>query len=320
MNRIDRLTAILLQLQTQRVLTGKEIAERYGICLRTVYRDIRALEDAGVPIGSEPGLGYFLTPGYHLPPIMFTNKEARALLLGGKLVEKFSDLATNRHYACALDKIKAVMNEPEKERLNTLSAHIQVLQHAPRQPDGFPHDLRPDIQGILGRNQVIRIDYTSGYKKETTRRAVEPLGLCFYAQHWHLLAFCRLRQDYRDFRVDRIRSVDHTGDTFDALRRDNLSGLIDKMIRESDVYPACVRFARSMVPIVGDQKYYFGLVDEKTIGDKVEMHFLTASYDHLTHWLISYIDTVEVVSPDALKQSMAEHVARLFAHYHPACT
>ena len=61
----------------------------------------RALEDAGVPIGSEPGLGYFLAPGYHLPPVMFTNKEARALLLGGKLVEKFSDLAVNRHYACA---------------------------------------------------------------------------------------------------------------------------------------------------------------------------------------------------------------------------
>ena len=320
MNRIDRLTAILLQLQTKRILTGKEIAERYGICLRTVYRDIRALEDAGVPIGSEPGLGYFLAPGYHLPPVMFTNKEARALLLGGKLVEKFSDLATNRHYACALDKIKAVMNEPEKERLNTLSTHIQVLQHAPRQPDGFPHDLLPDIQGILGRNQVIRIDYTSGYKAETTRRAVEPLGLCFYAQHWHLLAFCRLRQDYRDFRVDRIRSVDPTGETFDAFRRDNLSGLIVKMIRESDVYPACVRFAKSMVPVVGDQKYYFGLVDEKTVGDKVEMHFLTASYDHLTHWLISYIDTVEVISPDALKQSMTEHVARLFAHYQPART
>jgi predicted DNA-binding transcriptional regulator YafY len=307
-------------LQTKRILTGKEIAERYGICLRTVYRDIRTLEDAGVPIGSEPGMGYFLTPGYHLPPVMFTNKEARALLLGGKLIEKFSDLATNRHYACALDKIKAVINEPEKERLNTLSAHIEVLQHAHRIREGFSDDLLPDIQGTLGRNQVVRIDYTSGYKEENTRRAIEPLGLCFYAQHWHLLAFCRLRQDYRDFRVDRIRSIEPLDETFDASRRDNLAERIGKMATELEVHPACVRFAKTIMPFVGDQKYYFGLVDEKAVGQQVEMHFLTASYDHLSHWLISYIDTVEVISPVALKRSLAEHAARIYAHYYPPGT
>jgi predicted DNA-binding transcriptional regulator YafY len=73
MKRIDRFTAILLQLQTKRILPGKEIAARFGICLRTVHRDIRAPEDAGVPTGSEPGLGHFLAPGYHLPPVMFTD-------------------------------------------------------------------------------------------------------------------------------------------------------------------------------------------------------------------------------------------------------
>lgn len=318
MNRIDRLTAILMQLQTKRILPGREIAARFGISLRTVYRDIRALEDAGVPIGSEPGLGYFLAPGYHLPPVMFTNQEARALLLGGKLIEKFSDLATNRYYACALDKIKAVMGEPEKESLNTLSAQIEVLKHTPRRQEGFPDDLLPDIQGLLGRNQVIRIAYTSGYKGETTRRDIEPLGLCFYGAHWHVLAFCRLRQDYRDFRMDRIRSVHPLGETFDPSRRDDLPKLIDNMVREPDVRPACVRFAKSTMPFVGDQKYYFGLVEEKNLGRQVEMHFLTASYDHLSHWLLGYVDTVEVVSPDALKRSMAEHAARLFAHYHPS--
>lgn len=317
MNRIDRLTAILLQLQSKRILRGKEIADRFGISLRTVYRDIRALEDAGVPIGSEPGMGYFLAPGYHLPPVMFTDKEAQALLMGSKLIEKFSDLATNMHYACALDKIKAIMDVREQERLDTISAHIEVLKHTSRTREGFHDGWLPDIQGILGRSQVIRIEYTSGYKDETTRRSIEPLGLCFYAGHWHMFAFCRLRQDYRDFRMDRIKSVQSTDTFFDPRRRDDLSKLIAKTADESDVKPACVRFDKTTARFVGDQKYFFGLVEEKTIGRQVEMHFLTASYDHMSHWLLSYVDAVEIVSPNRLKQSMARHAARLFAHYHP---
>lgn len=317
MNRIDRLTAILMQLQTQRIVRGREIADRFGICLRTVYRDIRALEDAGVPIGSEAGMGYFLAPGYHLPPVMFTDHEARALLIGSKLIEKFSDLAVNRHFACALDKIKAVMGDPEKEHLNTLSSHIEVLKAAPRPREGFPDDLLLDIQGVLGRNQVIRIQYTSGYKEENTQRNIEPLGLCFYGGHWHLLAFCRLRQDYRDFRVDRIKTIQPTRSAFSPYRHDDLPDLISRMVYESDVKPACVRFDRKVMSFVGDQKYYLGLVEEKTLGRQIEMHFLTASYEHLAHWLLGYIDAVEVVSPESLKKTMAEHAERLFVHYHP---
>jgi predicted DNA-binding transcriptional regulator YafY len=320
MNRIDRLTAILMQLQTKRILRGKEIADRFGICLRTVYRDIRALEDAGVPIGSEAGMGYYLAPGYHLPPVMFTEDEARALLMGGKLIEKFSDQAMNRHYACALDKIKAVMSDSKKEQLNTLSSYIEVLKAAPYPQEGFPDDLLPKVQGVLGHNQVIGIEYTSGYKGETTQRPIEPLGLCFYGGNWHLLAYCRLRRDYRDFRVDRIRSVDPMPTLFDASLHDELPELISKMVYESDVKPACVRFNQEVMAFVGDQKYYFGLVEETTLEDlgKVEMHFLTASYDHMSHWLLGYVDSVEVVSPDALKAAMADHVQRLYAHYHPA--
>jgi predicted DNA-binding transcriptional regulator YafY len=305
MNRIDRLTAILIQLQTRRVVPGREIAERFGICLRTVYRDIRALEDAGIPIGSEVGMGYFLAP-----------QEARSLLIGAKLIEKFSDPSVNRHYACALDKIKAVMGKTEGEDLNSLSAYIEVLKTAPRHQQGFANDLLLDIQSVLGRNQVIHIGYTSGYKNETTNRAVEPLGLCFYAGNWHLLAFCRLRRDYRDFRVDRIKSVQSTASIFDPSRHDDLPRLISKIVYESDVVPARVRFDRRVIQFVGEQKYYFGFVDEKIVGGQVEMNFLTSSYDYMSHWLLGYVDAVEVVSPPSLKQTLADYAERLYRHYH----
>jgi len=92
MNRVDRLYAIVTVLQSKRVVRAEDLAARFNISIRTVYRDIRALEEGGIPIGAEAGIGYFLTEGFHLPPVMFTHQEARALLLAGKLLEKQTDI------------------------------------------------------------------------------------------------------------------------------------------------------------------------------------------------------------------------------------
>jgi biotin operon repressor len=172
MNRIDRLTAILIQLQTRRVLPAREIAERYGISLRTVYRDIRALEDAGVPVGAEPGKGYFLAEGYHLPPVMFTPDEAGAMLLGAKLIEKFSDSSVNQHFAGALDKIKVVLGETDQDYLNQLDALVTVLSIAPRDREQSPGNMLIAIQTVLADNRVVCIDYhsNSGLSASTSRR------------------------------------------------------------------------------------------------------------------------------------------------------
>lgn len=315
MNRIDRLTAILLKLQTQRIVRGKEIAERFGISLRTVYRDIRALEDAGVPIGSEAGLGYFLAEGFHLPPIMFTSEEANSLLLGSKLIEKFSDMSVNRYFSGAMDKIKLVLDKKKSEHLNTLSAYIEVLKTAPGRRNGFPNDLLSEIQAVLGRNRVIRIEYTSGYKEETTQRMIEPLGLCFYAAAWHLLAYCLLRRDYRDFRVDRIRSITATPSKFNTIRHGDLNDLIKRMVHSTDLKPACVRFHQGAARFARDQKYYFGFVEQEELDDQVEMHFLTASYEGMARWLLSFVDAVQVISPEPLKAVLRRHVLRLYKHH-----
>lgn len=315
MNRIDRLTAILILLQTKRIIAGKEIAERFGISLRTVYRDIRALENAGVPIGSEAGLGYFLSEGYHLPPVVFTRDEAGALLMGSKLIEKYSDHSVNRHFALALDKVKAVLGKREKEHLNTLTSYIEVLKSSPGTPTGFPNDLLLEIQAVLGQNRLIRIQYTSGYKDETTRRTVEPLGLCFYAAHWHLLAYCRLRKDYRDFRVDRIKTVSELKEKFNGRRHGNLKDLIGRIVYATDLKPACLRFEHKIARFIQDQKHFFGFVKEKTFEGMVEMEFLTASYEHLARWLLSFSDGVTIVSPESLKTIIRQHARRLIEHH-----
>ena len=133
MNRLDRLTAILIHLQTKRVVRAQELASRFNISLRTVYRDVRSLEEAGVPIGAEAGLGYFLTD-YNLPPVMFTNAEASALMMGGKLIETWTDQSVQTEFDSALYKIKSVLKRPDQEHLDDLDAHIRVAKPNFMQP------------------------------------------------------------------------------------------------------------------------------------------------------------------------------------------
>ena len=127
MNRIDRLTAILIHLQSKKVVKAKEIAERFGVSLRTVYRDIPALEEAGVPLGAEAGVGYFLAEGYHLPPVIFNQEEASVLLMAGKLFEKFSDPAMRSHHESALYKIRSVLDPTDKEYVEHQYGSSQAL-------------------------------------------------------------------------------------------------------------------------------------------------------------------------------------------------
>ena len=128
MNRIDRLVAILIHLQSKKLVTASEIAERFEMSLRTVYRDIRALEQAGVPIISETGRGYSIMEGYHLPPVMFTNNEAAALLTANKLAEQLTDFSVAEQFNTAMFKIKAVLKESGQDFIERLDSHIVVFK------------------------------------------------------------------------------------------------------------------------------------------------------------------------------------------------
>ena len=126
MNRIDRLSAILIHLQSKSIVTAEEIASRFEISKRTVYRDIRALEGAGVPIGAEAGKGYFIVEGYHLPPVRFTREEASSLLIAHKLIDKIADKSIKDQYQSAMYKIKSVLGSKDKQFLETVNSQVQI--------------------------------------------------------------------------------------------------------------------------------------------------------------------------------------------------
>jgi len=314
MNRIDRLTAILIQLQTKRIVKAEEIADRFEISLRTVYRDVKALMEAGVPIGSEAGKGYFIVDGYHLPPVMFSQEEAGAMLTAGKLVEKMTDNSIRKAYESALLKIKAVLNDSEKDHLENLQSSIQVWR-MPEQPTDFPNQFMAEVTRAVSLKNVLHIEYVSN-TQEHTERDVEPIGIVYYTGRWHLIAWCLLRNGYRDFRVDMIKTLKNTGATFDARSHYTLQEYFHSLMEaHRDMEKVVVLFDKSVTKFLRNAKYYYGFVSEETLEDKVRMTFIIGSFPSFCRWLFSYGTSVEIEGPDKLKETMEELVDELSAHY-----
>ncbi|MBL0742673.1 helix-turn-helix transcriptional regulator [Chryseolinea lacunae] len=315
MNRIDRLTAILVQLQSKRVVKAEEIADRFEISLRTVYRDVKALMEAGVPIGSEAGKGYFIVDGYHLPPVMFTQDEASAMLLAGKLVEKMTDNSIRQAFESSLLKIKAVLNATEKDHLEDLHAHIEVRRH-PMDEHKFPNDFLTGIQRAVVAKDVVRIEYFSSYNEESTQRDVEPIGLVYYSGAWHLIAWCRLRNGYRDFRADRIKNLSQPGIKFDGRNLISLQEYLASMVQgNQELQKVIVQFDASAARYLNHAKYFYGFVSEESVGAKLRMTFLTAHLKSFCRWLLTFGASADLEFPESAKDTIVELVEELTVHY-----
>lgn len=315
MNRLDRLTAILIQLQSKKIVRAKEVSERFDISLRTVYRDIRALENAGVPIGAEAGVGYFLVDGYHLPPIMFSKEEAGAMLISAKLAENFADHKTKESHQTALYKIQAVLRSTEKDFLDSLSSSIKVFDFYP-----IPkrhHNHIPDIQEALSSGKKIKITYTSNKKNEHTSRVINPIGLCFYGAAWHIIAYCELRKAYRDFRTDRINAFELLDMKFDKTNHISMNQYFENTKAQEELEKIILHFSSDIDSKIGEQKYYMGFVEEKRVGNELEMHFLcpTTHMNSFARWILTYGKTIKSIYPASLKKMTEALVKELHEYY-----
>lgn len=304
MNRIDRLAAILIQLQSRPLVKAQDIADRFSISLRTVYRDVKALEEAGVPVIGEAGTGYRLMEGYKLPPVMFNMDEATALLTASKLVQSKTDAGISKHFTSALDKIRAILRHSEKNQIEEIDEHIAVVNHPAivYQPQSELH-----LQSILkaiGSSSVIEMDYSSLEKNETTRRKVEPVGIYYLGSHWYLVAWCRLRNDYRNFRTDKILRMNITSET-NSKTHPPLQSFMDKMSEDKEVHKVVIDVEPRVVKYLGEQKYYNGFVKEEKAGDHIRMTFLSGSLMGFSRWFMLYGDHARIVEPAALNDMVA---------------
>jgi len=200
LNRIDRLMGIMTVLQSRKYCTGEKLADKFGISIRTVYRDIKALSEIGIPVNFDVGKGYFIAQGYFLPPLSLTIEEANALILLNTLADKFTDNSIVKHSHNALTKLKAVLRYADKEKADELSSQINVyLAEDEKQQNPW----LSVIQNAIIAKTVLQIEYSNNEGKHS-KREIEPVGLIFYTNQWHLYAWCRDKKAYRDFKVKMI--------------------------------------------------------------------------------------------------------------------
>lgn len=309
MNRIDRISAILIQLQSRRVVKASDIAARFNISLRTVYRDVKTLEEAGIPLIGEAGVGYSIMDGYRLPPVMFTKEEATAFLTAEKFVETLTDAATAAQYKSAMYKVRAILKTTEKDMLESIDDRIGVIKgvHIPEMANT---DHIQTILNSISQKQVLSLNYFAQHSQEHTKRYAEPIGIFYMSGFWHLIAYCRLRKAYRDFRVDRIKNLVVTDEHY-IDEHPSLKDYIAQKANEKELYAVVIMVDKPAHPHLEHQKYYSGFISEKVVGDMMEMTFLTSSLEGFARWYMMFGENAEIVSPDSLRDRVRELSDRL---------
>lgn len=313
MKRVERMHAILLFLQSKKVVTAQDIANYFGICLRTVYRDIRSLEESGVPIGAEAGLGYFLNDTYTLPPVMFTTEEAFALITAGPFMKSMTDDVTMKSFGDALLKVKAIMPHQQKERLAILETKIAVKTGVSKSSTGNETTFLYSIQQALADNKVLSIEYLSANRSQTTR-FIEPLTLCYYMLKWHLIAHCTVRDDIRDFRLDRILSLEITNKTF---RKSTfcIDNYFQSSMRKNGWQEIVLLADLLSLETLGPAKYWYGFVEQRETSNGTEIRFLNPDLVYFAKWLITLGPDIQVLSPPELIVHTTDLVKQLAVKY-----
>jgi len=207
--RADRLFQIVQHLRRGRVVTAARLAQALEVSQRTIYRDVADLVLAGIPINGEAGVGYALPGSFDLPPLMFTEEEIEALVLGARIVQSWADAALARAADGALAKIEAVLPPRLKDRVPDAVLFAPGF-HVPRRAAA---SLTP-LRGAIRDRRKVRMRYQdrAGVASE---RTVQPLGLFYWGLSWSLGAWCETRKDFRNFRLDRMAAVEVLSEAFD---------------------------------------------------------------------------------------------------------
>lgn len=313
MNRIDRLMATILLLQGRRVITAEDIAGHFEISLRTVYRDIAALSEGGVPIVAEAGVGYSLLNGYQIPPVMFTPEEAGALFLGGELVEHLTDPSLQAQMRSALLKIRSVLPRAHQDQLDRLKNTTALMIAAPSRQHGGMAVLT-QLQKALAQRRVLTMHYQTRGEGDPTRRDVEPLGLIFYSDFWHLIGYCRLRQDFRDFRTDRIAELAVRGETCPPRPEFSVRDYVNSWRDRYQNVEVKLRVAR---PVADRFRRLWpgGIASERSLKDAVEITVFADECEWLVHCLVGFGAAIEVISPITLRAQLAARALEIARHH-----
>lgn len=298
-NRFNRILSIYLQLQSKPLVTAKEFALRYNVSLRTIYRDIQALIQVGVPIYGEAGAGYSLVDGYKMPPIRFTEREVLSLVAAEKLVEKYTDQQIVHNFSTSLHKVKAILRSEEKEKVSLGQDRILIRTGKSSFNDNLTNGIHLLIESVISK-KCVEIEYLKPTSHEVENRIIEPVGIFVESKYWYTMAYCHLRQDYRQFRLDRMKEIKVSDHSFSKEHKDlefyltqNKNTKTTRIIIEVDV---------SIAWHLEWEKDYFGFSHQIQKLNTVEMYFdCAASEEGFGRWFMMFADKAKIIEPLSLE-------------------
>ena len=310
LNRFDRTLAILVLLQSRKLVRAQDLSQRFNVSLRTIYRDIRSLEAAGVPILGEAGVGYSIMEGYRLPPIMFTRDEAGSFVAAEKLMLQFTDAGLGAYFKSAMDKIKSVLKGGEKDWISAIENGVWTVPvHEPFNKK--VSNALPILFSSMALQQQVQLMYRSLSASEPQKRLIEPVGVFYENNRWYLYAFCHLRQDYRQFRTDRIEAIQSTQIPFskshtgpEVYKNENKDCIKTKVV---------IAVQKKVAHYVGEGKKYYGFVGEEENKNEVEMTFMTPSLEGLARWYLMFGDQARILEPESFKAKVKELAEKTLA-------
>ena len=307
LKKIDRVTAILTQLQSKPIVRAQDLAKKFEVSIRTIYRDIKTLENAGIPIIGEAGSGYSLMDGYKLPPVMFTKQEVLSFITAEKLMQKFSHESLGNHYQTAMEKLRSVLKHSDKNLIQNIENQIDIYNYNPKTEDSIKNIIPIILESIAEKHQIL-IDYKTVNEKISTR-TIEVVGVFFEFNFWYIIAYCTLRNDFRQFRIDRILNIVKTQNSYlqeygqinDYRKSPNGNKTIVKLLVD-----------KKIIGHLNNSKTYYGLIEEKETDKGVEMTFETNWIDEgFPRWLITFGDYAEILEPEFLKTTMKDLIQKI---------
>jgi predicted DNA-binding transcriptional regulator YafY len=318
MNRTDRLLAIVLELQGKGRQRAEDLAATFETSKRTIYRDVLALGEAGVPIVSVPGRGYSLMKGYFLPPLSFTTDEATMLLLGSDLMAQNFDAQYRAAAQSASRKIEGVLPDTLRDEVHYLQNSIVFVAGTPDTAESARRvTLLQQLRRAIIQRSTVRFCYHARHAREgrgeQTTREADPYGLIHFPSGWHMVAHCHLRQDTRNFRLDRIDRLEILLQTFQrpagyVMRQD------PEREREARSIKVRALFDSEIARWVQEARsYYVTHEEERPEGLLVTLQVRQES--EIIHWLLSWGQHVRILEPESLRLRLVEEAEGMLRNY-----
>ncbi|MCQ3973760.1 MAG: YafY family transcriptional regulator [Anaerolineae bacterium] len=314
MNRTDRLLAIILELQDRKHLRAEDLAAIFEVSKRTIYRDIQALCEAGVPVVAMTGQGYSLPDGYFLPPVSFSPDEALLLILGSEVMSQNFDAQYQAAARSARRKIEAVLPDALRQQVETLQHRINFVA-ASSADSPASHDYLPQLRRAILERRTVRLHYHQRFpeadESPASIREVDPQRLVHRANAWYLSAYCHLRREIRHFRLDRIERLDLLPQTFAASTSPAADQPSSTTPRDLVIHVLFDKAAARWLPEA--RSFYIVEEMETEVGYLVTL--TVRQEQEILPWLLSWGSQVRVLEPESLRRKLAEEAAKMAQNY-----